>query len=65
MVLELSPQQIQLLHASLAESIDALRDEIIHTDKRELRDELKSKLDRLLGLQRQVEAQLYVERPAL
>ncbi|WP_223632891.1 hypothetical protein [Corallococcus sp. EGB] len=64
MFLELSPQQIHLLHASLAESIDALRDEIVHTDKRELREELKLKLDRLLGLQRQVEAGMFAEQPA-
>ncbi|RYZ37085.1 MAG: hypothetical protein EOO71_29370 [Myxococcaceae bacterium] len=65
MVLELSPQQIHLLHASLAESIRELREEAIHTDERALRAELKAKLDRLQALQRHVEGQMQREQPAL
>ncbi|MGE6759953.1 hypothetical protein ACQKGO_18205 [Corallococcus interemptor] len=57
MVLELSQQQIHLLQVSLAESIDALRDEVVHTDTRELREHLKDTLERLQAIQREVEAQ--------
>ncbi|ATB46205.1 hypothetical protein [Corallococcus macrosporus] len=56
MVLELSQQQLHLLHACLAESAEQLRDEVLHTDERDLREALKLKLDRLQKLQRQVEA---------
>ncbi|MFP2956312.1 hypothetical protein ACLEPN_00385 [Myxococcus sp. 1LA] len=56
MVLELSQQQIHLLHVCLAESIDQLRDEVLHTDERDLREALKLKLDRLQDIHRQVEA---------
>ncbi|RKH74537.1 hypothetical protein [Corallococcus aberystwythensis] len=59
MVLELSQQQMHLLHASLAEGIDALRDEVVHTDARDLRDHLRDKLERLQALQRKVEAQMH------
>ncbi|CAM3347969.1 hypothetical protein G4177_34110 [Corallococcus sp. ZKHCc1 1396] len=65
MVLELSPQQVHLLHATLAESIDQLRDEIVHTDERRLRDALKEKFDRLQALQRQVDALVPREQPSL
>ncbi|CAM4037407.1 hypothetical protein HRD49_16965 [Corallococcus exiguus] len=65
MVLEFSQQQIHLLDAVLAESADALRDEIVRTDKLELREELKSRLDQLLVIQRQVEARMHQEQPAL
>ncbi|NNC04311.1 hypothetical protein HJC10_15850 [Corallococcus exiguus] len=64
MVLEFSQQQIHLLDAVLAESADALRDEIVRTDKLELREELKSRLDQLLVIQRQVEARMHQEQPA-
>ncbi|MHA7631610.1 hypothetical protein [Corallococcus sp. M7] len=64
MVLEFSQQQIHLLHAVLAESADALRDEIVRTDKLELREELKDKLEQLLVILRQVEARTYQEQPA-
>ncbi|RKH31331.1 hypothetical protein D7Y13_19615 [Corallococcus praedator] len=65
MVLELSQQQFHLLHACLAESIDSLHDEVLHTDHRDLRGELRERLDRLQTLQRQVEAQMPREQPAL
>ncbi|NPC50723.1 hypothetical protein D7X99_09525 [Corallococcus sp. AB032C] len=65
MVLEFSQQQIHLLDAVLAESADALRDEIVRTDKLELREELKSRLDQLLVIHRQVEARMHQEQPAL
>ncbi|RKH22727.1 hypothetical protein D7Y15_03565 [Corallococcus sp. AB030] len=65
MVLEFSQQQIHLLDAVLAESADALRDEIVRTDKLELREELKSRLDQLLVIQRQVEARMHQDQPAL
>ncbi|NPC69666.1 hypothetical protein D7Y27_04680 [Corallococcus sp. AB004] len=65
MVLEFSQQQIHLLDVVLAESADALRDEIVRTDKLELREELKSRLDQLLVIQRQVEARMHQEQPAL
>ncbi|RKG69110.1 hypothetical protein D7V80_09920 [Corallococcus sp. CA054B] len=64
MVLEFSQQQIHLLHAVLAESADALRDEIVRTDKLELREELRDRLDQLLVIQRQVEARMHQEQPA-
>jgi hypothetical protein len=64
MVLEFSQQQIHLLRTTLAESIDGLRDEIVRTDKLELREELKGRLDQLLVLQRQVEARMHQEQPA-
>ena len=35
MVLELSQQQVNLLHEFLAESIEELHDEILHTDTRD------------------------------
>ncbi|NTX08761.1 hypothetical protein HUA74_33745 [Myxococcus sp. CA051A] len=54
MVLELSQQQIHLLYACLAESIEDLHDEVIHTDMRELRDSLRDKLHQLQAIQRQV-----------
>jgi len=57
-VLELSPQQVQVLHACLAESMEELHDEILHTDSHELRHELREQLTQLQALQRQVEALL-------
>lgn len=65
MVLELSQQQIRLLHACLAESIEELHDEVLHTDMRELRDELREKLHELQALQRQVDVLKQREQPAL
>jgi uncharacterized protein YdeI (YjbR/CyaY-like superfamily) len=65
MVLELSPQQIHVLHASLAESIDGLRNEIARTDEYDLREHLKEKLDELQALQRQVGALMHQEQVAL
>lgn len=56
MVLELSQQQIHVLHACLSESIAELHDEVLHTDGLDLRETLKRKLDQLQGIQRQVEA---------
>ncbi|AKQ66024.1 hypothetical protein A176_002936 [Myxococcus hansupus] len=61
MVLELSQQQIHLLHACLAESVDQLRDEVLHTDERALREALKVKLDQLQDLQRQVDSLMRAE----
>ena len=58
MVLELSPQQVKLLHACLAESIEDLHDEVLHTDGHEMRHELREQLHQLQALQRQVEALL-------
>ncbi|MCP3097307.1 hypothetical protein LZ198_00315 [Myxococcus sp. K15C18031901] len=55
MVLELSPQQIHLLHDCLVESIEELHDEVLHTDAREMRIKLREKLSQLQALQRQVE----------
>ena len=65
MVLELSPQQIHLLHACLAESIEELHDEVIHTDEREMRGELRERLHQLQALQRHVEGLMQREQPAL
>ncbi|RKH65429.1 hypothetical protein [Corallococcus llansteffanensis] len=65
MVLELSPQQVHLLHACLAESSEELHDEVLHTDQREMRGELRAKLEQLQALQRQVEALLRQEQPSL
>ncbi|MCE9666342.1 hypothetical protein LY474_00835 [Myxococcus stipitatus] len=65
MVLELSPQQIHLLHACLAESIEELHDEVLHTDERELRIKLREKLTQLQALQRQVEPLVKRELVAL
>ena len=65
MVLELSPQQIHLLHACLVESIDDLHDEVLHTDGREMRVELRERLHQLQALQRQVDALMQREQPAL
>ena len=56
MVLELSPQQVKVLHASLAESLEDLHDEILHTDSQDLRHELREQLTQLQAIQRQVEA---------
>ncbi|QDE88898.1 hypothetical protein BHS06_07890 [Myxococcus xanthus] len=56
MVLELSQQQIHVLHACLSESIAELHDEVLHTDERGLREALKRRLDQLQGIQQQVEA---------
>lgn len=58
MVLELSPQQVKVLHASLAESIEDLHDEVLHTDGHDLRLELREQLAQLQTIQRQVEALL-------
>ena len=58
MVLELSPQQVQVLHACLAESMEELHDEILHTDSQDLRHELREQLHELQTIQRQVEALL-------
>ena len=65
MVLELTPQQVHLLHACLAESADELHDEVLHTAQREMRGELRAKLDQLHALQRHVEALLEQEQPSL
>ncbi|MCY1042392.1 hypothetical protein OV208_13800 [Corallococcus sp. bb12-1] len=65
MVLELSQQQLHLLHACLAESIRELREEAIHTDARALREELRRKLHRVQALQRQVEGLMQREQPSL
>ncbi|XXF75342.1 hypothetical protein P2318_19970 [Myxococcaceae bacterium GXIMD 01537] len=65
MVLELSQQQIHLLHACLSESIEGLHDEVLHTDEREMRVELREKLHRMQALQRQVEALMQREQPSL
>ncbi|AGC43842.1 MULTISPECIES: hypothetical protein [Myxococcus] len=54
MVLELSQQQIHLLNSCLAESIEELHDEVLHTDGREMRGELKDRLHQLQALQRVV-----------
>ncbi|NVI96918.1 hypothetical protein HV824_02110 [Myxococcus sp. AM009] len=56
MFLELSQQQIHVLHACLSESIAELHDEVLHTDARDLREALKRKLDQLQGIQQRVEA---------
>ena len=58
MVLELSPQQVKLLHECLAESIEDLHDEVLHTDGHEMRAELREQLTQLQGIQRQVESLL-------
>jgi hypothetical protein len=55
MVLELSPQQVKLLHACLAESIEDLHDEVLHTDGHDMRLELREQLTQLQAIQRQVE----------
>ncbi|WP_257455979.1 hypothetical protein [Archangium lipolyticum] len=65
MVLELSQQQVNLLHACLAESIEELHDEVLHTDQREMRGELREKLHQLQALQRQVEALMHQGQPSL
>jgi hypothetical protein len=65
MVLELSPQQIHLLHGCLAESVEGLHDEVLHTDEHDMRGELREKLHQLQALRRQVEALLQREQPAL
>ncbi len=65
MALELSQQQVNLLHACLAESIEDLHDEVLHTDRCEMRGELRRKLHQLQALQRQVEALLQREQPSL
>jgi len=65
MVLELSPQQIDLLHACLAESVEELHDEVLHTDEREMREELRGKLHQLQALQRKVEELMQREQPSL
>lgn len=65
MVLELSQQQIHLLHACLAESIEELHDEVLHTDEREMREELREKLHQLQALHRKVEDLMQREQPSL
>lgn len=65
MVLELSQQQIHLLHSNLAESIEELHDEVRHTDERGMREELREKLHQLQALQRQVEGLMHREQPSL
>ncbi|QRK04288.1 hypothetical protein JQX13_28930 [Archangium violaceum] len=65
MVLELSPQQVDLLHSCLAESTEDLHDEILHTDQLEMREALREKLQQLQVLQRQVEALLQRAQPSL
>jgi hypothetical protein len=65
MVLELSQQQIRLLHAALGESIEELHDEVLHTDEREMRGELRERLHQLQTLRRQVESLLQQEQPTL
>lgn len=61
MVLELSPQQVKLLHECLAESVEDLHDEVLHTDTHEMRAELREQLTQLQTIQRQVEALLQRE----
>jgi len=58
MVLELSQQQLHLLQACLAESIEALHDEVLHTDELKLRETLRERLDQLQVIQRQLEDRL-------
>ncbi len=65
MVLELSPQQVNLLHACLAESVEELHDEVLHTDQHEMRGELREKLHQMQALLRQVEALMQREQPSL
>ncbi|NOK37734.1 hypothetical protein D7W79_27045 [Corallococcus exercitus] len=65
MVLELSPQQIHLLRACLAESIEGLHDEVLHTDEHDLRGELRDRLEQLQALQRQVDARVQQDQPSL
>ncbi len=62
MVLELSPQQVKLLHATLAESIEDLHDEVLHTDSHDMKGELREQLHGLQTIQRQVEALLHQEQ---
>ncbi|QDE67015.1 MULTISPECIES: hypothetical protein [Myxococcus] len=64
MVLELSQQQIHVLHACLSESIAELHDEVLHTDERALREALKLRLDQLQGIQQQVEALMQAQEGA-
>ncbi|MBJ6764850.1 hypothetical protein JGU66_29135 [Myxococcaceae bacterium JPH2] len=65
MVLELSQQQIHLLHSCLGECIEDLHDEVLHTDARDMRIKLREKLTQLQALQRQVEPLMQREQPAL
>ena len=62
MVLELSPQQVKLLHAVLAESIEDLHDEVLHTDSHEMRGDLREQFHQLQALQQQVEALMQREQ---
>ncbi|WP_338867778.1 hypothetical protein [Myxococcus stipitatus] len=65
MVLELSQQQIHLLHSCLAESIEELHDEVLHTDGREMRGELRDRLNQLQALQRVVASLMQREQAAV
>jgi hypothetical protein len=63
MVLELSPQQLDLLHACLSQSIEELHDEVLHTDRHELRSALRRQLVQLRDLRRRVAVHLAHEAP--
>ena len=65
MLLELSPQQVKLLHASLAESIEDLHDEVLHTDSHDMRHDLRDQFSQLQVIQRQLEAALPREQAAV
>jgi hypothetical protein len=64
MFLELSRQQVNLLHAFLTGTIEDLHDEIVHTDESELREQLRAQLQELQDLQRHVEALKQQEQPS-
>jgi hypothetical protein len=64
MVLELSQQQVNLLHEFLAESIEELHDEILHTDTRDVREGLRDQLRELQGIQHQLENLMQRKQPA-
>lgn len=58
MVLELTPQQAKLLHACLADSVEDLHDEVLHTDGHDMRHALREQLHELQAIHRKVEALL-------
>ncbi len=65
MVLELSPQQAKLLRDFLAENLEDLHDEVLHTDSPEMRHDLRDQFTQLQVIQRQLEAALPREQAAV
>ena len=56
-MLNLSPQDVQLLRTHLARRVQHVEEELVHTDKFELQHELAAELAKLRALVEKIDAQ--------